>query len=217
MIITKKKDPEAVLAMLDGYDKVFILGCNTCAEAIDTGGPEQVAEMESYLTGNGKTVTGTAVIDPICHVLNARRQLRERGEEVDAAEAILVMSCGAGVQTVSEIYDQAVLPALDTVFLGNVVRHGIYDQRCSMCGDCVLDVTGGICPVTRCAKGLMNGPCGGMNNGKCEIDPEGQDCAWALIYERLAKTGRTGKIANIAKAKDHSKTSNPVKVNVRQR
>ena len=214
MIITKQKEPAAILAMLEDYQKVFILGCNSCAETIETGGPQQVAEMSEFLTSNGKTVTGTAVIDPICHVLSAKRALRERDAEVSQAEAVLVMSCGAGVQTVSEALEQAALPALDSVFLGNVVRHGMFDERCSLCGECVLDVTGGICPVTRCAKGLMNGPCGGMTNGKCEVDPD-QDCAWALIYERLAKTGRTEKMAETAAAKDHSLHRKPVKVNRR--
>jgi len=214
MIITKKKAPEAVLSMLEGHDKVFILGCNSCAETIETGGPEQVAEMSEFLAANGKTITGTAVIDPICHVLGAKRALRERDEQVSAADAVLVMSCGAGVQTVSEALDKAVLPALDSVFLGNVVRHGIYEERCSLCGECVLDVTAGICPVTRCAKGLLNGPCGGMNEGKCEVDPD-QDCAWALIYERLEKTGRAGEMAKIAKPKDYSLHRKPVKINVR--
>lgn len=214
MIITKKKSDEAVLSMLEGYEKVFVLGCNSCAETIETGGPEQVAEMSDFLAANGKTVTGTAVIDPICHVAGAKRALREQGDAVSTADAILVMSCGAGVQTVSEALDTAVLPALDSVFLGNVVRHGIYDERCSLCGECVLDVTAGICPVTRCAKGLLNGPCGGMSEGKCEVDPD-QDCAWALIYERLEKAGRTGKMAEIARPKDHSLHRKPVKFNVR--
>lgn len=215
MIITTKKAPEAILGMLDGYEKVFILGCNTCAETIETGGPEQVAEMKEFLGGNGKTITGTAVIDPICHVLNAKRQLRERADEVSAADAILVMSCGAGVQTVADEYEQAVFPALDSGFLGNVVRHGIYDERCSLCGECVLDVTAGICPVTRCAKGLLNGPCGGMSEGKCEVDPE-QDCAWALIYERLDRLGKVHTMAKIAEPKDHGKHRKPVKIDRRK-
>lgn len=214
MIITKKKDREAVLSMLSGYENVFILGCNTCAESIETGGPEQVAELSEFLREKGKTVTGTAVIDPICHVLNAKRQMRERADEVSAADAIVVMSCGAGVQTISDEFDKAVFPALDSVFLGNVVRHGIYDERCSLCGECILDTTGGICPVTRCAKGLLNGPCGGMTEGKCEVDPD-QDCAWALIYARLDRMGRTDKMAEIAKPKDHSLHRKPVKINAR--
>lgn len=214
MIITTKKDPEAVLSMLEGYEKVFILGCNSCAETVGTGGPEQVAEMQQFLSGHGKTVTGTAVIDPICHVLSAKRQLRERADEVGGADAIVVMSCGAGVQTVADNYDQAVFPALDSVFLGNITRHGMFDERCSLCGECVLDVTGGVCPVTRCAKGLLNGPCGGMNEGKCEIDPE-QDCAWALIYARLEKQNRTDKMRPIAGAKDHGKHRKPVKISNR--
>lgn len=214
MIITKPKTQETILSMLEGYDKVFVLGCNSCAETIGTGGPEQVAEMGEFLAGSGKTVTGTAVIDPICHVAGAKRALREQGEAVSGADAVLVMACGAGVQTVSEALEQAAFPALDSVFLGNVVRHGVFDERCSLCGECVLDITGGICPVTRCAKGLLNGPCGGMTEGKCEVDPD-QDCAWALIYERLAKTGRTEKMAETMKPKDHSLHRKPVKISNR--
>ncbi len=214
MIITKKKDPASILAMLEGYERVFILGCNQCAQSIETGGPEQVEELAKYLGEHGKDVTGTAVIDPVCHVLNAKRQLRQMGHKVAAAEAIVVLTCGAGAQTISDEYEQAVFPGLDTAFLGNVVRHGIYDERCSLCGECILDTTGGVCPVTRCAKGLMNGPCGGMTEGKCEVDTE-QDCAWALIYERLDRQERTAKIQEIAPAKDHSKHQRPVKINAR--
>lgn len=214
VIITKRKTSEAVLAMLEGHEKVFVLGCNSCAQTIETGGPEQVAEMSEFLTENGKTITGTAVIDPICHVAGAKRALREQGEAVSSADAVLVMACGAGVQTVSEALDKAALPALDSVFLGNVVRHGIFDERCSLCGECVLDTTAGICPVTRCAKGLLNGPCGGMSEGKCEVDPD-QDCAWALIYERLDKRGRSDEMAKIAKPKDHSLHRKPVKISNR--
>ncbi|RJQ53686.1 MAG: 5,10-methylenetetrahydrofolate reductase [Actinobacteria bacterium] len=214
MIITKKKDPADILSMLKGYDRVFVLGCNSCAQTIETGGPEQVAEMVEYLTKNGKSVTGSAVIDPVCHVLNAKRQLRQRGHEVSAAEAIVVLTCGAGAQTISDEYEQVVIPGLDSAFLGNIVRHGTYDERCSLCGECVLDKTAGVCPVTRCAKGLLNGPCGGMRDGVCEIDAE-QPCAWALIYERLDRQRRVAKMREIAAPKDHSVHRKPEKISKR--
>lgn len=111
--------------------------------------------------------------------------------QVDGVEAVLSLACGAGVQTVAELFpDLPVLPAQNTHFIGVEDREGgILEERCSACGDCLLDLTGGICPVTRCAKGLLNGACGGARNGKCEMDPA-KDCAWELIFQRLERQGK---------------------------
>jgi hypothetical protein len=109
---------------------------------------------------------------------------------VQEVEAILSLGCGAGVQTIAEIFkERPVYPALNTKFLGIPERHGSWSERCLACGDCILDLTGGICPLTRCPKGLLNGPCGGTDDGKCEVDRE-KDCAWTLIYQQLERQGR---------------------------
>lgn len=118
------------------------------------------------------------------------------------------MACGAGIQTVSELKKIPVVAALDTLFLGNVKRFGQFEERCSLCGECILNKTGGICPVTSCAKGLLNGPCGGMHDGKCEIDPE-RDCAWVKIYERLEELGQLETFEEIFAPKDYSKGIKP--------
>jgi hypothetical protein len=126
---------------------------------------------------------------------------------------VLVMACGAGVQTVAEATLVPTLPALESAFLGNVVRHGVFEERCSMCGDCVLDATAGICPVTTCPKGLLNGPCGGMWNGRCEVLAD-RECAFVKINRRLAKQGR-GAERRIIAPKDHSKHLKPGTMDMR--
>ncbi len=114
------------------------------------------------------------------------------------------MTCGIGVQAVAKVVDKVVHPAANTVSLGGLQGLWPSDERCQACGDCALDYTGGICPIAFCAKGLLNGPCGGAQDGKCEVDPE-KDCGWQLIYERLEKIGRLENLKQIHKPRDHSK------------
>jgi hypothetical protein len=119
-----------------------------------------------------------------------REFLEELDEKVKEVDAVLSLACGIGVQALAERFPTTpILPGLNTSFLGFPDEHGVWSETCSACGDCILDQTGGICPITRCTKGLLNGPCGGTNNGKCEVSPE-KDCAWTLIYQRLEKQGK---------------------------
>src|SRR5690606_37463343 len=108
--------------------------------------------------------------------------------QASESDALLVLACGAGVQSIGRVIEKPLIAALDPVFIGTVERLGVFHEYCSVCGNCVLDRTEGLCPVTRCAKSLMNGPCGGAVNGKCEVDFE-SDCVWALIYEKKKKNG----------------------------
>ena len=173
--------------MLQGAKRVAIVGCGSCAAACQTGGEKEIGEMKAFLEARGFQVAATVLPDECCHKMLVKRDLKVlRGLDVDA---VVGLACGDGVQTVADNVDLPVYPANDTLFLGQVERVGIFHEYCRMCGDCVLGVTGGICPVTRCAKGLVNGPCGGQRNGKCEVDPE-NDCAWVLIYRRLEKLGK---------------------------
>ncbi|MHA1431726.1 MAG: methylenetetrahydrofolate reductase C-terminal domain-containing protein, partial [Candidatus Freyarchaeota archaeon] len=146
-----------------------VVGCGTCATLCQTGGDEQVKEMVQKLTDWGKEVTGSIVIESPCDLRIDRRDLKRIGDAVNEADALLVMSCGVGVQTVAEASNKITLAALDTVFIGQVERIGKFYERCRACGECILNETGGICPITRCAKHLLNGPCGGMHEGKCEV------------------------------------------------
>lgn len=211
MTVTEKKAFEDVLASLEGMDKIFIVGCGDCATLCETGGEYEVDEMRHALEEAGKTVVGSAVPDSTCQVLATKKDLRKQREAVDQADAFLVLCCGAGNQAVSAIVDKPVLPGVDTMFLGNENRKGQYHEWCSACADCVLADYAGICPITRCPKSQVNGPCGGAQDGKCEVDPE-QDCVWALIYDRARKLGTWDKVAKrVAATRKNKRATKPHK------
>jgi hypothetical protein len=164
--------------------------------------------MQEELTAAGKEVTGTIIIDETCHMLRTGRDLRSRKEQVEEAEFLLVLSCGAGIQSVSEASDKKVVAGTDSKFLGNIRRFGQFEQRCSLCGDCRLNDTGGICPVTVCPKGLLNGPCGGMEDGNCEVERTNR-CAWVTIYERLERQDRVDDLKQETAARDFGLKRHP--------
>lgn len=208
MIVSTQKPFEQIVAALEGGQKVFIVGCAKCASVCKAGGEEEVFRMQDALTAAGKEVTGTMVIDETCHMLRTARDLRSRKEQLEEADFLLVLSCGAGIQSVAETSDKPVVAGTDSKFLGNIRRFGQFEQRCSLCGDCRLNDTGGICPVTVCPKGLLNGPCGGMQDGNCEVDAS-KRCAWVLIYERLERQGREGELEREGEARDFSHKRHP--------
>ncbi|MDX9710519.1 MAG: methylenetetrahydrofolate reductase C-terminal domain-containing protein, partial [Trichloromonas sp.] len=158
MIISVQKSKEELLEILDGKERLFIVGCGACATVCKSGGEEEVFRMQEWLASLGKETTGTVIIDEACHIMRAGRDLRQLKSQVEAADALLVMACGAGVQSISSNSDKRVLGALNSLFLGNIRRFGQYEEKCSLCGECVLNETACICPVTNCAKGLLNGP-----------------------------------------------------------
>ncbi|MBW2039643.1 MAG: methylenetetrahydrofolate reductase C-terminal domain-containing protein [Deltaproteobacteria bacterium] len=205
MIISEQKPFKEILGYLEDEEKVFIVGCGDCATVCQTGGEEQVKEMKAKLEGVGKIVTGWIVLNPACHILEVKRGFREKKEEVSSANSLLVMACGNGVQAVVEASGKVAHPALNTLFLGSIQRFGQYLERCSLCGECILEKTGGICPLTRCAKGLLNGPCGGAKDGKCEVDPE-KDCAWELIFKRLNELGKIERLKEFQPPKAYSRS-----------
>ncbi|MEW6001990.1 MAG: methylenetetrahydrofolate reductase C-terminal domain-containing protein [Nitrospirota bacterium] len=197
MIVTKKRDFKELLDNIGNYRRVFLLGCSECAALCGTGGEPEVKAMKEALESEGKEVTGMFVAKSGCQVLGTKRELKPFKEFIERADCIVVMSCGAGTQTAVELYDKKpVFPANDSMFLANMTRLQVFDERCSLCGKCVLDKTGGICPITRCAKGLLNGPCGGSQGGKCEISPN-MPCAWQLIIERLSRIGSLDNLDDI--------------------
>ncbi len=202
MIITKQKPFEKIKEMTAPYNKLFIVGCGTCSTSCQTGGEEEVAEMVEKL---GDKVIGSVMVEEPCDLRINRRDLKEHRATLNEADAVLVMSCGAGVQTVGDYTGKVVLPALDTNFIGETERIGKFYDRCKACGDCILDETGGICPITRCAKGLLNGPCGGQVDGKCEVGEYENDCAWVLIYEKLREQGRLDLFTKFRPPRDNSK------------
>lgn len=204
MTISEPKPLEEILAMIADQKKVFLIGCSDCATVVQVGGEPQLLEWKKTLEENGHEVIGYLIGEPGCHLLGLRKQLRERQAEVDAADGFLVFSCGTGTQVaVQALTPKPVHPATNTLFLGSVQRFGQFAEFCSACGECIVDMTMGICPVTRCAKGLINGPCGGTSNeGKCEVDPE-TDCAWKLIYDQLSAAGAIDRVKQMMKARDN--------------
>jgi ferredoxin len=208
MIVSTQKPLDQILCALEGGSRVFIVGCAKCATVCKAGGEEEVFRMQEELTAAGKDVTGTIIIDETCHMLRTGRDLRSRKGQVDEADFLLVLSCGAGIQSVSEASDKKVVAGTDSKFLGNIRRFGQFEQRCSLCGDCRLNDTGGICPVTVCPKGLLNGPCGGMEDGNCEVDSNNR-CAWVTIYERLERQGRVASLDTATAARDFAHKRHP--------
>ena len=210
--ITRSKPLEKTLAALNGYERVFIAGCGTCATLCRTGGVNEVAAMQKELEGVGKLVTGTLVIPTACDVLTHECMDRNR-QAFEDAQVVLVMSCAFGVQTIAGYIDRPAQPALDTLFFALETAPGQFSEVCLQCGECVLSETGGICPVTSCHKGLLNGPCGGTNDGKCEID-NAIDCAWTLVYQRLKAIGRLDLMAKMQEPKNWQAMPKPGKIEI---
>lgn len=182
MLITELKAKDTILSLITG--KVFIINCHGCKE---THFPEAEAEeLQKEIPG----VTGIFTTDYICNPENLERRLAYHKEAIDAADMILVFSCGVGVQTVAQMFeDKKVCAACDTYSLPGYQGVTPLEHDCKQCGECFLNLTGGICPLTACSKSLVNGQCGGSKNGKCEVDPD-MECGWERIYQRLKKIGR---------------------------
>ncbi len=215
MIITKPRDFSRIIANLEGIGakRVFLMGCGQCATVAKTGGEPELEAMAAQLRDAGYEVTGWAVGEVACHLGGTKLETRKRVGDIAAADAVLVLSCGAGVQTVADSVDRPVFPGLESVFLGNVIRAGVFEERCQTCGDCVLDLTAGICPVTTCPKGLLNGPCGGMWDGMCEVLTD-RECAHVRIRRRLAEQGRVA--AKVVPPKDFSAKLKPGSLSLRE-
>ena len=202
MIVVRRKDLDEIASMVADHDRVLVAGCNTCAAVALAGGEKEVETLAAALRVKDKRegASHTYVTDVI------KRQCEpEYVEEleIDDVDAVLSLGCGAGVALLAELLGKPVYPALDTLFIGAAQGVGEWRAECSACGKCVLGATAGICPLTRCAKGILVGPCGGVNEGKCEVDPE-RDCAWVLIHERLEDLDRIEDFEEILPPKDHS-------------
>jgi len=183
---------------------LFVLGCNGCAQSSGTGGKAQVEEAEQKLKEAGKKVTGSMVVDFLCQKALIKSRMRPRAVRIAATDAIIVMTCGLGVQTVASVVGKVCHPACDTVYLGGSRGEWIGEARCFECGQCVLEYTGGICPHTACSKSLLSGACGGASEGKCELDRE-KDCGWELIYKRLKSLNRLENLKKYIEPNDHNK------------
>jgi ferredoxin len=191
MITGEQKPLEEIQTLLGDAKKVLVVGCGTCVTVCFAGGSREAQilssslRMASKLNGHPQDVTDVTV----------QRQceweyLDEIEKEIAEADIVLSLACGIGVQAIAEHFpDTWVVPGLNTTFLGIPKEQGVWEERCAACGDCILGLTGGICPIARCSKSLLNGPCGGSEDGHCEIDPD-VPCAWQLIYDRLTSMGK---------------------------
>ncbi len=212
MIITKQKELDKILEKLKNRKNIFIVGCAACATKCATGGEDQVQALSVEMSKHGLAILGSMVLDTPCDIRVVKKDLA-RDDKAQKAESLVLLTCGAGVQAISSVLeDKELVPALDTMFLGTIERLGNFHQFCSLCGDCIIDETGGICPVTRCAKSLVNGPCGGALKGKCEVNSE-NDCAWITIYDKLKKN-KTG-IKKYHNIKNNAAVNKPQKVKTR--
>lgn len=207
MITAERKPMEEILECLEPYTRILLVGCNECVTVCAAGGRKEVGLLSSSLQmafmKAGKTleireITLERQCDP--------EYVEELVQYIDQAEAVLSMACGCGVQEIARRFKQKpVFPAVNTEFMGASERQGVWAERCQGCGDCILGLTGGVCPVARCSKRLLNGPCGGSVQGKCEINPE-TECAWQLIWDRLKALGIEDRYEDIMPAKDWRKS-----------
>ncbi|RLG72890.1 MAG: 5,10-methylenetetrahydrofolate reductase [Methanobacteriota archaeon] len=218
MHATIQKTIDEILDMLKGEDKVFVVGCGNCAAKCKSGGEPETKEMCRRLEERGKTVTGWAVsVGSLCVLSDTKKMLNsEHRAAVEMADSILVLACGQGVHTVIDATGKIVHPGCNTIFGGETLGIGdniTINEYCSLCGECIAEFTGGLCPLTLCSKGLLNGPCGGAVDGKCEVDKE-RDCGWNLIYERLKQIGKLDNLYEYQEPKDYSKWSRPRRLNL---
>jgi ferredoxin len=211
MIVTQQKSFEDILKAIDPIKKIFLIGCGDCATTCKTGGEKEIQKMKELLEGAGKIVTGWTIPDSPCIASQIKLNFAKNKMAIDSSEAFLVLACGLAVQSVLENDrdKRPVYAACNTMFGSILDKTGlVFSERCAMCGECVLNITGGICPVTRCAKSLLNGPCGGSDKGKCEVD-KNKDCAWILIYNRLKELNMLENMKNTKPPKDYSKLNKP--------
>jgi ferredoxin len=203
MITAERKPLEEILSYIEPYDRILLVGCNECVTVCAAGGRKEVALLSSALQmarmKEGKTLGVTELtLERQCDA----EYVEELVQSIDRADAVVSMACGCGVQEVARRFKEVpVFPAVNTKFMGASERQGVWAERCQGCGDCLLGLTGGICPIARCSKRLLNGPCGGSTRGKCEINPE-LDCAWQLIWDRLKALGLESRYEDIMPAKD---------------
>jgi ferredoxin len=198
MIVAHRKHIQDIKAMLAEYKKVLVLGCGTCVTVCLAGGEREVGMISSALRIANKTANVGA--DQTISEMTIERQcenqfIEDALEQILDADAVLSLACGAGVQAIAERFpNKPVYAGLDTKFIGILQEQGVWTEKCVGCGTCVLGSYGAVCPITRCSKAQLSGPCGGAREGKCEVDPE-MDCAWQLIYDRLKALGQLDRLA----------------------
>jgi len=213
MIITETKPFQEIIDSLKGYTKIFLVGCGECAATCKTGGEPELKIIKQELEKSGLTVVGSCIPSAPCVASQIKTEFAKNMAALRQAEAVLVLACGLGVQSAkdNDRLGLAVFPALNSLCGAVMDAQGNFYEKCSLCGDCVLAETAGICPLTLCPKGLLNGPCGGMDKGKCEVDKD-KDCAWVLIYKELEKRNKKDSFKKIKGPKDFKKSGRPHRI-----
>ena len=194
MIVGERKSLSEIKDMVRPYGKVLVAGCDTCTAECMAGGRKQVAEL-------------AAALDMSFRLEGKEMEVQEEFiEQAEKADAIISVACGAGVQSLAErLPGKPIFPGINTTFIGETASMGLWQERCRGCGYCLLGATAGLCPVTRCAKSLLNGPCGGSQNGLCEVSAVLKcdvPCVWAMIYERLKQMGELDRLTDYCPPKD---------------
>ncbi|HPD45494.1 MAG TPA: methylenetetrahydrofolate reductase C-terminal domain-containing protein [Anaerohalosphaeraceae bacterium] len=209
MIVADRKPFDEIIASIAPYNKIMIMGCGGCVTICFSGGTKAVELLASQIRmARRKTGADIEIVECTPERQCEYEFIDAFREQVASVEAVLSIACGVGVQTMNEHFpDTATIPGLNTKFMGAPVQHGLWQERCAGCGDCVLQWTGGLCPVARCAKRLFNGPCGGSSRGRCEVDPD-VDCVWQLIHDRLEKLGKLDNLEIIRPARDWRPSTN---------
>ena len=203
MIVGEQKPLAEIKGMVAPYRRLLVLGCGTCVKTCFTGGEDEVATLASALRlafrSEGKNIEiEEAIVERQCE----DEFIQEAAPAVARNDAVLSLACGAGVQDIARRFGAVpVLPGVNTTFIGILEKPGLFTEECSSCGDCMLATFGGICPITRCAKKLLNGPCGGSRQGRCEVNPD-TECAWQLIIDRLQRLGQLGNLRKFVPAKN---------------
>ncbi len=209
MIVADRKPLEEILNSIKDYKKIMLAGCGGCVTICFSGGAKAVELLASQIKMAGKKEGRDIEIVECTPERQCEYEfIDELKKDLGSVDAVLSIACGVGVQAMSQRHpDTITIPGLNTKFMGYPIEHALWDERCAGCGDCVLEWTGGICPIARCAKKLLNGPCGGSANGKCEVDKD-TDCAWQLIYDRLKKLGKLDNLKKIREPKDWRMSTN---------
>ncbi|MBF0430706.1 MAG: methylenetetrahydrofolate reductase C-terminal domain-containing protein [Fibrobacteria bacterium] len=206
MIVAEQKPLDEVYEFAKKYKKVLIMGCGTCVTVCMAGGEKEVGIVANQLRLKAKENGDDFVVDEHTITRQCDKEFfdEETARKIKAADAVVSMACGVGVQYSAEVFpDMLVYPGLNTKFFGTNVEQGVWAERCAGCGECVVGDFGGVCPISRCSKSIMNGPCGGSSDGTCEINPD-VDCAWQLIYDRMDKLGKLDELEKNQPIKDWS-------------
>ena len=207
MITAERKPFDEIYEVVRQYQSVLVLGCGSCVTVCMAGGEKEVGILANQLRLAAKEKGDNFTVDEHTIMRQCDREFfdEETAKKFEKADLVLSIACGVGVQFSVECFpDQIVAPGLNTKFYGATIEQGVWSERCAGCGQCVIESFGGICPIARCSKSLLNGPCGGSADGKCEVDPENIDCVWQLIHDRMKAIGRLDDLTKNQEIKDWS-------------